>query len=183
MSESAKSNTKGWFKKHGKFLLLVISVVLTILLVVCIFYFCQTPETYSHSHHKAREDAQFTGPVPFTTVYPTTEAVIRQSRGIHKEENPYARCGPECQNKSKFFDPNAYPGPYLPYYPVLPGNPNQASPASGAWLHNATPEDVHNLTVPVKIKGKKVPFKCNKSCPPQEVACGLDQRGLHRGVM
>ena len=62
-------------------------------------------------------------------------------------------------------------------------NPNQASPASGAWLHNATPEDVHNLTVPVKIKGKKVPFKCNKSCPPQEVACGLDQRGLHRGVM
>ncbi len=163
--------------------LLITACVLAVALGVCVFFFCQKSESYTPRERLVRKDASFTGPVPFTTVYPTTAETIRQSQGIHKKENPYARCGPDCQSKSKFADPSAYPGPFLPYYPVLPANPNQASPASDAWLHNATPQDVHNLTRPVKVGGKKVPFRCNKSCPPQEVACGLDQRGLSKGVM
>ena len=166
-------------KDYMRIFLWALIILFSVGLGVSIYFYCQG-ENYEPS---MQDDKQFTGPVPFKTVYPTSQETIRQSRGIHKLENPYARCGPECQSKAKFFDPSAYPDPYMPEYPVLPANPIAASPASDAWLHNATPEDVHNLTVPGKINGKKVALRYNKSCPPQEVACGLNSTGLSKGVM
>ena len=91
--------------------------------------------------------------------------------------DPNKRCGPECQCMSRFFDPSVYA--LSSDSPAFPKVPNVCNEASQAWLENATPTDVANLTVTKDGKS----YRCNRSCPQAEVACGLDSSGIFKGVM
>ena len=96
-------------------------------------------------------------------------------------QSSYARCGNDgCQNKSKF--PAVTRGEYKldpSFYPVLPDEKTVCNPAGDSWLANSTEEDVKNLTV---LKDG-VRMRCNRSCPGQVTACGLNDKGLAKGVM
>lgn len=87
-----------------------------------------------------------------------------------------ARCGPKCQhvhpNKGKWATPQQY-------YPNLPQDPTSCNPLPNRWAQMAPREGIVNQTK--KIGGKR--YLCNKSCPPPEVACGLNDRGIGEGVM
>ncbi len=83
----------------------------------------------------------------------------------------FDRCGPNCQVDKYPID--------VEYYPVLPPTPKACNPVSPAYLAGSTPETIKNQTV--EINGW--PHICNRSCPPVEVACNLDDSGLYIGVM
>ncbi len=87
-----------------------------------------------------------------------------------------ARCGPKCQHVHP--DEGVWKTP-SEYYPNLPQDPTACNIPPNKWLAMSPEEGVRNLTK--KIGNKR--YICNKSCPPAEVACGLDDSGLGDGVM
>ena len=112
-------------------------------------------------------------PLQHSQINPT----IQRSKKLEMIGDPNKRCGPECQCMSRFFDPSVYA--LSSDSPALPKVPNVCNEASQAWLENATPTDVANLTVTKDGKS----YRCNRSCPQAEVACGLDSSGIFKGVM
>lgn len=83
----------------------------------------------------------------------------------------FSRCGPGCQVPKYPID--------VEYYPTLPPVSKACNPVSAAWLAGSTKETIENQTI--EINGW--PHICNRSCPPPEVACNLDDSGLYMGVM
>ena len=84
----------------------------------------------------------------------------------------FERCGPKCQINQH--------GPVNPYYyPVLKPNPINCNEATPSWISSVPTEDIDKDSE--YIDGKY--YRCNRSCPPPEVACGLDGYGLSQGVM
>ena len=57
--------------------------------------------------------------------------------------------------------------------------PTICNQVSESWLKNTTKEDKENLTV---SKDGKL-YICNRSCPPDKTACGLNDKGIANGVM
>jgi len=83
----------------------------------------------------------------------------------------FSRCGPGCKVDKYPVD--------VEYYPVLEPLGRVCNPVSAAWLSGSTKETIENQTVLIN----NWPHICNRSCPPAEVACGLDDSGISIGVM
>ena len=88
-----------------------------------------------------------------------------------------ARCGPECQ--TTHFPPSGHWSTPSSFYPNEPKNPGHCSVPPNRWLDMSTPESIKNLTV--QKNGKN--YICNQSCPPPDVACGLEEGSVPNGVM
>ena len=87
-----------------------------------------------------------------------------------------SRCGPKCQH----VHPDKKPWETPPdFYPNLKMDPVACNSLPNKWAAMSPPKSLEYLT---KKRGSKR-YICNRSCPPQEVACGLPDNGLGAGVM
>jgi len=96
-------------------------------------------------------------------------------------ETANKRCGncESCQNLSKFSSNVRSSYKMDEYYPVDTTAPTICNQVSESWLKNTTKEDKENLTV---SKDGKL-YICNRSCPSDKTACGLNDKGIANGVM
>jgi hypothetical protein len=96
-------------------------------------------------------------------------------------ETSNERCGNcgSCQNANKFSPDVRSSYKMDEYYPVDTTASTICNQVSESWLKNTTKEDKENLTV---SKDGKL-YICNRSCPPDVIACGLSDKGLATGVM
>lgn len=107
---------------------------------------------------------------------PVVRQAARTGPRISNQAELNKRCGPKCQhvhgNKGVWETPPSY-------YPNLPEDPTACNTPPNRWSQMSSPESIKNLT---KKIGKER-YICNRSCPPQEVACGTPENGVATGVM